>query len=347
MRLTVTADGRAFYATGSSTQEFAHGLSGWHRFRLETQDITSGAYTIWLDGLLAVADVAFAGTPGSLSHLVIADADTSGSGIGALYLDDVAFQTQSQPASGALRLYLRARVRDAGANGTPLNVTLSDGAGVHLDQDFPITYDHYRWYATPELALEKGPYVLGLLDKTQGSIAVDKALLIWGDPALLFRATQADVPDSDGDLVGDGQEAISSDLWFEAEIYNRDLAFVAAFVADIYGDDSGLEASNSYATTHAAEGGEIVSIPAGPLVPAGTYQAVRRAPAAGAGQEPGPLDHPGEHGVRVTEAVSFTDRFEWHTTQALTITLDHPSTLEITIEDTGNPSARSWSTRSF
>ncbi len=339
MRLTVTADGRAFYATGSSTQEFAHGLSGWHRFRLETQDITSGAYTIWLDGLLAVADVAFAGTPGSLSHLVIADADTSGSGIGALYLDDVAFQTQSQPASGALRLYLRARVRDAGANGTPLNVTLSDGAGVHLDQDFPITYDHYRWYATPELALEKGPYVLGLLDKTQGSIAVDKALLIWGDPALLFRATQADVPDSDGDLVGDGQEAISSDLWFEAEIYNRDLAFVAAFVADIYGDDSGLEASNSYATTHAAEGGEIVSIPAGPLVPAGTYQAYVRARLLPEQAKNPALSITLEStGVRVTEAVSLTDRFEWHTTQALTITLDHPSTLEITIEDTGNPS---------
>ncbi|MBN1247039.1 MAG: hypothetical protein JXC32_05235, partial [Anaerolineae bacterium] len=340
MRLILDREGTAYYATGATTVEFARDLVGWHRFRLESRDLDAGTYTVWLDGQVAAAAVAFAGDPQSLSRVVIGDADNGGRSTGSLYVDDIAFQAASQDDTGMLRLAVRSRTLLDGANGALLNVVLLDQAGAPVyEGEFPVAYDLYRWTVTPDIEVPAGDYVVVLLDRTGAEIAVDKLLVAWGDPAPHYYLTQADVCDADGDLLDDGLEATATDQWIEAEHYSRDRILIREFVDDVHGDDSGLEASNGYATTHQEAGGEIAYVPPGPLYPAGTYQVYVRARL-----DPTEAKNPAlrvtamSEATSVSEAITLTDRFQWHTTAALTLTLHHPGTLTVMVEDAGNPS---------
>ena len=104
----------------------------------------------------------------------------------------------------------------------------------------------FRWYATPALRLsEAGEYGLTLSEldwAEKGNVLVDKVLVVWGAPDPQFRATQADLPDSDDDGLMDGVEAASHDYYIEAEWYPIDSTYVISDTADS-SDNSGLNAS--------------------------------------------------------------------------------------------------------
>ncbi|MHB1356705.1 MAG: hypothetical protein ACYCZF_12110 [Anaerolineae bacterium] len=287
--------GTVYYRDADGNLVYLATLTGWHHYRLESLDVAHHSYTLWIDGVAVATDLPFYGTPETLSCVVLGDLNDVTHGGGIVYLDDMLLQGENTNDSGlTYRLYFRARALDTKGDLLKLQFSNNDTDEIIYEGTWPLLKDIYRWYATPDLQLTATTEAtLRLFDERGGnSIAVDKVLVVWGQPAPVFRATLADEADTDDDGVitevdpktvieylYDGQESISTDYWIEAEWYARKADFIVSDIDTSGKPGSGLDAAGSFALVNNDMGLDptLMQLPEGYIYPAGVYQVYVRA----------------------------------------------------------------------